>query len=91
MTPAPRRRKTAVPQTERTVKATVIVDADTHVRWAAAAALANMDRSAWAAAVLREALRGVVVVDRRKTAGQPDTSDRPGKASPLDSDGEIAA
>ncbi len=72
MTPAPRRRKTAVPSTERTVKATVVVDVDTHVRWAAAAAMANMDRSAWAAAVIREALRGVVVMDRRKTAG-PDS------------------
>jgi hypothetical protein len=91
MTPAPRRRKIAVPQTDRTVKATVIVDADTHVRWAAAAAMANMDRSAWAAVVIREALRGVIVVDRRKTAGQPDANDRPGKASPLDSDGEIPA
>jgi hypothetical protein len=34
--------------------------------------MANMDRSAWAAGVLREALRGVVVVDRRKTAN-PDS------------------
>lgn len=72
MTPAPRRRKTAVPSVERSVKATVVVDVDTHARWAAAAALAGVDRSAWAAGVIKEALRGVIVVDRRKT-GEPVT------------------
>lgn len=91
MTPAPRRRKSAVPQVERTVKATVVVDVDTHVRWAAAAAMANMDRSAWAAAVIREALRGVVVMDRRKTSDRSDLSNRSGEAGTLDSDDGIAA
>jgi hypothetical protein len=91
MTPAPRRRKSAVTQAERTVKATVVVDVDTHVRWAAAAAMANMDRSAWAAAVIRDALRGVVVMDRRKTSDRSEGKDRLTVESPLDSDVENAA
>lgn len=91
MTPAPRRRKSAVTQEARTVKTTVVIDADTHVRWAAAAAMANMDRSAWAAAVIREAVRGIVVMDRRKTSDRSDTKDRPSLESPLDSDDGIAA
>lgn len=91
MATAPNRRKSAVTQAERTVKATVVVDVDLHVRWAAAAAMAGMDRSAWAAAVLKDALRGVVVMDRRKTSDRSDTKDRPSLESPLDSDDEKAA
>jgi len=91
MTPAPRRRRSAATPNAKTVKATVIVDVDTHVRWAAAAAMAGMDRSAWAANVLREALRGVVVVDRRRNPGPAEIKDRPNQGGPLESDGEIAA
>lgn len=91
MTPAPRRRKSAVTQEARTVKTTVVIDADTHVRWAAAAAMANMDRSAWAAAVIREACRGIVVMDRRKTSDRSEGKDRQSVEGPLDSDAENAA
>lgn len=91
MATAPRRRKAAATQTERTVKATVVVGVDLHVRWAAAAAMAGMDRSAWAAAVLAEALRGVVVMDRRKTPDRSGKEDRPSLEDSPDFDAENAA
>ena len=68
------------PPAGKTVKATVCLDVGTHARVSAAAALAGMDKSAWMGRAITEALKGIVVIDRRKTAGRADLSgdeDRP--------------
>lgn len=90
-TPAPRRRKLAVAPGSKTVKASITIDVGLHARWAAAAALRGMDRSAFAVEAIAEAVRGIVVVDRRKTSDRSEGKDRPGEASPLDPDAENAA
>lgn len=74
-TESPRRRKPASPAKRRTVKTTVVVDVDTHSRWALAAALRGLDRSAWAAEVITEALKGLIVIDKRKSSASVDLSD----------------
>lgn len=76
-TPAPRRRKSAVASGSKTVKASISVDVALHARWAAAAALRGMDRSAFAVEAIEAAVRGIVVVDRRKTDEPNTTDDRP--------------
>ena len=65
----PRRRRSAGPPAHRTVKTSLIVGVDLHARWAAAAALRGMDRNAYAVEVLAESLKGLVIMDRRKSAG----------------------
>lgn len=45
--------------------ASVKLDVATHARVSAAAALAGTDRSAWMFRAISDALRGVVVIDRR--------------------------
>ncbi len=72
MASAPRTRKSATPHAGRSVKASLLVDVETHARWAAAASLRGMTNNAFAVEALKEALRGIIVVDRRKTAG-PDS------------------
>ena len=62
----PRRRKNADPSTGRTVKCTVLLRVETHAKLAAAAALRGCDRSTFAAEAIEQALRGVVVIDRRR-------------------------
>ncbi len=89
--PAPRKRKPAIPQGRQSVKASILVDVETHARWAAAAALRGMDRNAFAVEALKEALRGIVVVDRRKPTDRSGHSDRPILESIVNSDDEIAA
>lgn len=71
MPPAPRSRKSAAPQAGRTVKASLLVDVETHARWSAAASLGGMTNNAFAVEALKAALKGIVVVDRRKS-GDPD-------------------
>lgn len=74
-TDKPKRRKTADPPQQRTVKASLTVGVDLHARWAAAAALRGMDRNAFAVAALTEALRGIHIIDRRaKPDGDVDPS-----------------
>jgi hypothetical protein len=46
------------------VKASILVDADLHIRWGAAASLRGMERGAYAVEVLREATKGIVLFDR---------------------------
>jgi hypothetical protein len=58
------------------VKASILVGVELHARWAAAAALAGKDRSAFAVDAIAEACRGVVVVDRRKTSDRARGEDR---------------
>ena len=90
-TPAPRKRKSAAPQTERTVKTSLVMGASLHLQLSAAASMAGVDRNALAIEILTEALRGIVVVDRRKNSGRSAPSDRPVPEGDVNSDGEVAA
>jgi hypothetical protein len=73
------------------VKASILVGVELHARWAAAAALRGMDRSAFAVEAIAEACRGIVVVDRRKTSDRVEKSDRPSPGFGISSDeGEAA-
>jgi hypothetical protein len=73
----PRKRKTAAPQAERTVKTSIVMGASLHLQLAAAAAIAGVDRNALVVEILTEALRGLVVVDRRKPSDRSVGEDRP--------------
>ena len=88
--PNPRKRKAAVPQTERTVKTSLVMGAELHLQLSAAASMAG-DCNALAVEILTDALRGIIVVDRRKTAGRSGVSDRPELESSVNPDGEKAA
>lgn len=66
--PTPRRRKGAVASSRPTVKMTVVIDVDTHSRLAAAAALSKSDRSAYAVSLIKRGLKGLVLIDRRKSS-----------------------
>lgn len=89
--PTPRRRKSAVPPSGRYVKASILVDVELHARWAAAAALRSMDRSAFAVEAIREACKGIVLVDRRKSNGSTVGKDRPVLEAEISSEGEESA
>ena len=80
-TPAPRKRKAAAPQSERTVKTSLVLGVELHTKLAAAAAMQGVDRNSLAVGILSEALRGIVVVDRRKGADRVKMGDRPGPAA----------
>ncbi|MEJ7639724.1 MAG: hypothetical protein WKF75_17565, partial [Singulisphaera sp.] len=70
-----RRRGPAAPAIRKYVMASVKLDAATNARLAAAAALAGMDKSAWMSRAITEALSGVLVIDRRKSAENVDLSE----------------
>jgi hypothetical protein len=76
-TPAPRRRKPAFASVRTHVKASLIVSRDLHTRWHAAASLSGVTANAFAVEVLAEALRGIIVVDRRKSSDPGESEDRP--------------
>lgn len=76
----PRKRRTAATQPRKTVKASIVLDVQTHARLAAAAALRGMDRSALAAEFITEGLKGLVIVNRGKFADNVD-SDSPGRST----------
>lgn len=88
MSTSPRVRKSAVPQASKFVKASLSVDVDLHARWSAAAALRRMDRNAFAVEALTTALKGIHIIDRRKSPASVDTSDRLAPASGLSDDDE---
>jgi hypothetical protein len=90
-TPAPRKRKPATVQSERTVKTSLVMGASLHLQLSVAASIAGVDRNALAVEILTEALRGIVVVDRRKTAGRAVVSDRPALEDSVNLDDEKAA
>jgi hypothetical protein len=70
-----RRRAAARPSPSAIVKTSVPLDVETHARLCAAAALQQRDRSALAAEILTDALRGMcTIIDKRKTA-DPASSD----------------
>jgi hypothetical protein len=86
----------------RRIKVSVFLDAETHAKLAGASALAGMDRSAYAAAAIRDAVSSIVLFDRkanqRKPASRADPDGRAvqeigSDAEPGDSTdpGEIAA
>jgi hypothetical protein len=88
----PRKRKSAVPLSGKIVKASVLVGVELSARWAAAAALRGMDRSAFAAEAIETACKGVcVVIDRRKPADRSKGEYREGPALGISDDGEEAA
>lgn len=70
----PHSRKPADQQASRTVKASVVLDVGTNARLAAAAALEGIDKSTYMARVITESLRGIVVFDRRNSAGKADSA-----------------
>jgi hypothetical protein len=59
------------------VKTTVVLDADTHTRLVGAAALRGVDRSTYAASILKEGLKGVVLFDKAMSSDSGESSDRP--------------
>lgn len=62
------------------VSASVRLDVATYSRVSAAAANARVPKSTWMAKVITEAVQGIVVIDRRKSAGPVESSgevDRP--------------
>jgi hypothetical protein len=73
-TKKPIRRGSANPPTSRTVRASLTIDNDLHTRWGVAASIAGVDRNAFAVDLLRTALSGIVIIDRRKSAGGVDPS-----------------
>jgi hypothetical protein len=90
-TPAARKRKAATVQDERTVKTSLVMGASLHLQLSAAASMAGKDRNALAVEILTEALRGIVVVDRRKNPGRSGPSDRLGVVDGVNSDVEETA
>jgi hypothetical protein len=90
-TPAPRKRKPATVQSERTVKTSLVMGASLHLQLSVAASIAGIDRNALAVEILTEALRGIVVVDRRKNSGRSGVSDRPVLEGVISPDDEKAA
>jgi hypothetical protein len=73
------------------VKASILVGVELHARWAAAAALRGMDRSAFAVEAIEAACKGIHIIDRRKTAGPVGYIDRQGPALGISTDDEDAA
>jgi hypothetical protein len=73
------------------VKASILVGVELHARWAAAAALRGMDRSAFAVEAIAEACRGVVIVDRRKASDRVRVDDRPREGIGINPDDQEAA
>ena len=71
-----RRRTAARPSPTVPVRISVPLDAEDHAKLCAAAALQQRDRSALAAEILRDGLKGLVAIfDRRKSAGRVDLAD----------------
>jgi hypothetical protein len=66
----PTRRRAAVrPSPNAIVRTSVPLDVETHAKLCATAALQQRDRSAVAAEFITEALRGLVIFDKRKNPG----------------------
>jgi hypothetical protein len=62
-----RRRTSAEAPARKSVKTSLVVDVELHARWSAAASLRGMDRNAFAVECLRGALKGIVIIDRRRS------------------------
>ena len=89
-----KQRRTQAQQTKPSlpsVKTTVVLDADTHTRLIVAAALRGVDRSTYAASILRDKLSGVVCFDKAMSADSGDSTDRTGDRIGIRSDADEAA
>jgi hypothetical protein len=64
----------------------VRLDVATHAKLSAAASLSGVDKSTFCARAITEAVAGVVVIDRRKTAGHGNPSGEEVSAS---GDGDV--
>lgn len=73
-TQPPRRRKAADASPKKTVKTSLTLDVDLHARLNAAASLAGTSTNAFVVDVLTEALRGLILIDKRKSGGQDDST-----------------
>ncbi len=80
-TQTPRKRGAAAPSARKSVMTSVRLDVATHARVSAAASLAGMDKSAFCAKAIMDAVAGLVVIDRRKSSGHGDPSDGDDRAS----------
>lgn len=74
------RRKPAVASPGRTVKTSLILDADLHIRLAAASAMKGVSANAFVCEVLTEALRSIVVFDRRKNSDEAESAHQVNRA-----------
>lgn len=63
------------PHSRKSVMASVKLDVATHTRVGVAASIAGMDKSAWMSKVIKDAVKGIVVIDRRKGESNPDIGD----------------
>ena len=68
---AERKKKTSNTQTERTVKTSLTLGADLHVKLQASAAMRGMPSNAIVVEVLTAALSSIIVFDRSKRATSP--------------------
>lgn len=75
----------------RLIKATVEVVEPLNIKWTAAAALAGVSKSRYAAIAIEEACQSIVLFDRRKRADQGHNTDRADEASLISDDEEKAA
>jgi hypothetical protein len=73
---SPRRRTSASAAPLPSVKTSVPLDVETHAKLCGLAALKGVDRSALAARFIKDGLRGVILIDKRKGSDHTDTSDR---------------
>jgi len=90
--PEKKKRKPATPQpSAKTIKASVVVDVPLNIRWTAAAALAGMDKSRFAALAIEDACKGIVLFDRRKKSKSVDSNDRLDEADEISDPAEEAA
>jgi hypothetical protein len=73
------------------VKTTVTLDAETHTKLVAAAALRGMDRSTVAAGFIRDGVKTVIVFDKAMDSVQGDSKDRPDVSAQTRNPGDKAA
>lgn len=87
----PRRRKTAVAMTTKKVKASILMDVETHRRWIVAASLSGRKREDIALDAIRDACSWVVISDRRKLDVPVEITDRAIEVENITAPVEIAA
>ena len=73
-TEKPKRRKPADTPASKSIKTSLTVATDLHARWSAAASLRGISNNAFAVEVLTDALRGLLLIDRRKSSGDADSA-----------------
>lgn len=80
---SPRKRRSPSTQAPRSVRTSVPLDVSTHVKLSALAAMRGMPAGALAAEFVREGVRSIVVIDKRRSADPVDSDsqvDRPDAA-----------